>query len=60
MKSPVIWTIFDNVTCNKSRVNYTISKELYIVDKNTFCLNGMKIYNVTMPMDGNFGLYCGN
>lgn len=26
MKSPVIWTIFDNVTCNNSRVNYTISK----------------------------------
>lgn len=57
--SPVLWTIFNNVTCNNSRVNYKIARELYLLDRHAVCLNGMDIFNVTVPIDEYFELYCG-
>lgn len=56
----VIKTIFDNVSCEDSHLNHTISKELHIEESHEQCSNGMEIHNVTRSSDGTFGVYCGN
>lgn len=40
-------------------VNYRINKELYILDRNIFCLNDKEIFNVIVFVNGNFELYYG-
>lgn len=53
----IVQTIFDNVSCGESNLNYTILKDLYIEASLEKCSNGMEIHNVTSS-NGTFDVYC--
>lgn len=52
--------MFKGITCNDSTLNSSIPKSLSIHDRYEDCSTGTVIYNVTMDIEGQYVLYCGN